>query len=203
MQKKSRHTFKLLLLLFVLISASCKENTEPAPALSNGVITTSVSKEDRVAMVTEGNQCPNGSLKKIDNSIVEINSFRGKYVIIDFWATWCAPCLKEAPLFKKIAEKYKTENAAFISISVDENIDDWKHYVSENKWTGNNYWFGMQEDEPFFSLVYSKHTLENKEMVLIGLPKYVIIDPNGKILSNADLRPSKPEFEEMLKQVFK
>ncbi|MFD2564998.1 TlpA family protein disulfide reductase [Aquimarina rubra] len=153
--------------------------------------------------VSEGNKSPNAKIKTVDNSIVEIESFKGKLLIIDFWATWCVPCLKEAPLFKDIANKYKNSNAEFISISVDEDFLDWKNYVQEKKWNEKHYWFGMQEHQPFFSLLYSKHTMENKEMILMGIPKYVIISPTGEILSNTDLRPSKPEFEIEIKKYLK
>lgn len=166
----------------------------------NQINISSLTKEERMEIVYEGNKSPNGKLSAIDKSIIEIESFKGKLLIIDFWATWCAPCLEEAPLFKSLAEKYKNSNAEFISISVDDDFAHWKSYILEKEWSGKNYWFGMQEDEAFFSLLYSKIKKDTTEMILIGLPKYVIISPNGEIISNSDLRPSKPEFELEIKK---
>jgi hypothetical protein len=61
----------------------------------------------------------------------------------------------------------------------------------------------MQEDEPFFSFLYAKHIVDNEEMVLLALPKYVFISPEGEIINNTDLRPSKPEFEQEIKKHLK
>ncbi|WP_161804617.1 TlpA family protein disulfide reductase [Lacinutrix himadriensis] len=164
----------------------------------------SLTKSERMEIVSEGKSSPNGILKDINESTIDVKYFRGKLLIIDFWATWCAPCIKEAPIFKEIAESYKNSNAEFISISVDQDYLDWQNYILEKSWKGKNYWFGMQVDQPFFSLLYSKHKMgDANEMVLMGLPKYVIISPNGEILSNSDLRPSNPEFELAIKRHLK
>ena len=194
---------KFQILLIILICFSCKNKTELSEATSNQIDISSLTEEERMAMVYEGNKGPNGKLEDVNESTIEVESFKGKLLVIDFWATWCAPCLKEAPVFKEIAERYKNSNAEFISISIDQDIADWKNYVLKNNWSGKNYWYGMQEDEAFFSFLYSKHKKDNKELILIGLPKYVIIAPNGEILSNSDLRPSKPEFELEIKKHLK
>ena len=186
---------KFNILIILLVFFSCKNKTELPEEKSKVISVSSLTKVERMETVSKGNKIPNGNLKNISNSIIEVKSFRGKLLVIDFWATWCAPCLTEAPIFKEIANKYKNSNAEFISVSVDQDFTDWKSYVLEENWIGNNYWFGMQEDEPFFSLLYSKHKVDGNEMILMGLPKYIIISPDGKILSNSDLRPSKPEFE--------
>ncbi len=194
---------KFKVLIIILVCFSCKNKTEVAENKSNQSNISSLTKEERMQIVYKGNKSPNGKLKDLNESIIEVESFEGKLLIIDFWATWCAPCLTEAPIFKKMAEKFKNSNAEFISISVDQEFAHWKSYVLENNWNGKNYWFGMQEDEPFFSFLYSKSRMDNNEMILIGLPKYVIISPKGEIISNSDLRPSKPEFEIEIKKHLK
>ena len=194
---------KFRILILILIFFSCKNKTEIPEEKSNQTNISSLTKVERMEIVSSGNESPNGKLKDANESTIEVKSFRGKLLIIDFWATWCAPCLTEAPIFKGIADKYKNSNAEFITVSVDQDFTDWKSYVLEKSWTGKNYWFGMQEDEPLFSLLYSKHKVDENEMILMGLPKYVIISPNGKILSNSDLRPSNPEFELEIKKHLK
>ena len=159
-----------ILILLSLVCFSCQNKTETPKNLPEQVDISTVNKEERMGLVSEGNKSPNAKIITINDSIIEIESFKGKLLIIDFWATWCAPCLQEAPLFTRLVEKYKNTNAEFISISVDEDITDWKNFISENTWKGKNYWFGMQEEKAFFSLLYSKHRMQNKEMVLIGLP---------------------------------
>lgn len=194
---------KFQILLIILVCFSCKNKTEIPEDTSNQINISSLSKEEIMEIVYEGKKSPNGKLKDINESTIEVESFKGKLLIIDFWATWCAPCLKEAPIFKEIAERYKNSNAEFISISVDQDFADWKSHILKNNWNGKNYWFGMQEDDPFFSFLYSKQKVDQNELVLIGLPKYVIISPNGEVLSNSNLRPSKPEFELEIKKHLK
>ncbi|MHA7060123.1 hypothetical protein ACWGOQ_0023045 [Aquimarina sp. M1] len=53
----------------------------------------------------------------------------------------------------------------------------------------------MQEVQPLFSLLYPKHIVDNKKMILTAIPKYAIVSDTGKILSNSDIRPSQLEFE--------
>jgi thiol-disulfide isomerase/thioredoxin len=186
---------RLLVLSFLILCFSCNNKANHLEVSQDQTIITSLTKDEKIDTVVEGKQSPNGTIQDINNTSIDINSFKGKLLVIDFWATWCAPCLTEAPIFKEIAQKYKNTNATFISISVDNSFDDWKKYVIDKKWNGNNYWFGMQEDEPFFAYLYSKHKIDESEMVLIALPKYVIISAKGEILSNSNLRPSNPNFE--------
>ncbi|MDQ7916031.1 TlpA disulfide reductase family protein [Mesonia sp. MT50] len=193
--------FNFLLLLFLCFS--CENTTQTSEEESNPIDTSSLTKIQRMESVSYGKESPDATLKDSNESTIAIKSFRGKLLVIDFWATWCSPCLKEAPIFKEIAEKYKDSNVEFITISIDQDYEDWKSYVLEKKWNGKNYWFGMQEDKSLYSFLYSNHKVNEEEVILVRLPKYVIISPNGKILSNSDLRPSKPEFELEIKKNLK
>lgn len=194
---------KLRIFIIIIVCFSCRTKTETAEEKSEQTNISSLTKAERMEIVSFRKECPNGTLKDANESTIAIKSFRGKLLIIDFWATWCAPCLTEAPFFKEIAEKYKGSNAEFITVSVDQDFADWKNYILKNNWNGKNYWYGMKEDEPLFSLLYSKHKVDENEMILMGLPKYIIISPQGKILSNSNLRPSKPEFELEIKKHLK
>lgn len=123
----------------------------------------------------------------------------GKLLIIDFWATWCSPCLEATPSFKKLEAKYENDKVEFITVAIDGEFAYWKKYVEENKWATNNYWLGMQEAQPFFSFMYSEQEIENEKMILVAHPKYVIISPDGKIINNQAASPTKEEFETELK----
>jgi len=189
---------KKYLIITLLIIFSNEIHSQQSENLVNNADNELNIKKKKMNSVSVGRIVPNGKLYNLDKTEISIDVFRGKYLIIDFWATWCAPCMKEAPIFKKLAEKYKDSNVEFISISVDDEFDYWKKHITENNWKGNNYWFGMNESEPFFSLLYSEHKMDNSNLIFVRLPKYVIISPNGEILNNSDLRPSKPEFEREL-----
>ena len=81
-----------------------------------------------------GDLAPNFTYPNIKEEQVSLSDFKGQVVYIDLWATWCGPCIKEMPNFKKLKEKYKGQNIAFLGVSFDENLAAWKKMVSENKW---------------------------------------------------------------------
>ncbi len=163
----------------------------------------SLTTEEKINIVLEGNQSPNADIIAIDSSKIEIESFKGKLLIIDFWATWCSPCIKEAPFFKKMAEKYKNSNVEFISISIDNDFSNWKDYILWANWKGNNYWYNMDRNQPFSYLVYSKPNSKNEYAFSIRLPKYVMISPDGEILCKSRIGPTNPEFEMLIKKYLK
>ncbi|WP_299901307.1 TlpA disulfide reductase family protein [uncultured Aquimarina sp.] len=187
-------------LLVVLVSFSCNNTTDIRKTETEQNEITTITEEQKLAMAAEGKQVGSATITTIDSTFIGTDTFRGKLLVIDFWATWCSPCIKEAPMFKEIAKKYKNENVTFISISIDSDFSNWKEYVTENNWEGNNYWYGRFNKDSFAYLIYSKFNVKDEEVVGISLPKYVIISPEGKILSNADLRPSKPGFETEIKK---
>jgi len=158
--------------------------------------------KERMKSVSAGKTMPEGIVYDLEKRGHSLNTFKGKYLVIDFWATWCEPCLKEAPAYKKFKGKYKNSNIEFISVSIDRDFEHWKKFIKENKWQGKHYWFGMNEPEDFFSFLYSEVKMNDASYILIRIPKYVLISPEGKILNNSDLRPGKPGFEtELLKYI--
>ena len=156
------------------------------------------AERELMSFAAEGNDIPKGTLTTPSNTKISTDELKGNYIVIDFWATWCAPCIAEAPIFKRLADKYKEANVKFISISLDEDFDTWKNFIQKKEWSQDQYWFGMQPGDPFLSLAYNEVKMGGKNMVLISIPKYVIISPTGKILNNSDLRPSQPSFEQEL-----
>jgi len=74
------------------------------------------------------------TLTKVDDSTLAMESLRGKVIVINFWATWCGPCLTELPLFEKTISKYKNEkNVVFLAISSDEDRELVKPYLKQYK----------------------------------------------------------------------
>ncbi|WP_405205706.1 TlpA family protein disulfide reductase [Aquimarina sp. LLG6339-5] len=193
----------IVLIVLSLLYFGCKNKNEATNTKLKNIDYSSLTEEEKINIAAEGNQINNSKIANIDSLLIDTKSFRGKLLVIDFWATWCSPCIKEAPLFKKLAKKYKNKNVEFISISIDSEFSHWKNYILEANWEGNNYWYGDFNQEPFSYLLYSKFTVKNEEIIGISLPKYVIISPNGEILSNSDLRPSKPGLEMEIKKHLK
>ena len=81
---------------------------------------------------------PNFVYTSVDNKQVSLKDLRGKYVYIDVWATWCAPCKGEIPFLTKVEEDYHGRNIYFVSLSVDKIADrpKWVSYVKDHNLQG-------------------------------------------------------------------
>ena len=121
----------------------------------------------RAAELTLGKPAPDFNLKDINGESVSLKNFRGKVVLLDFWATWCGPCIRELPALKAIYEKHKhSTDFALISISSDANDETVAKFVEENKMP----WIHIREIEE----LQSKYNVS-------GIPHYTVIDRNGMI----------------------
>jgi thiol-disulfide isomerase/thioredoxin len=118
----------------------------------------------------------------------DFTQLKGRYVVIDVWATWCAPCKKEAPYFEQLAEQYTSEELAFVSISIDDDKDDWLSYAPGNRSKVLQLWASNADADLKIGYAIS------------SIPRYILIGPKGDII-NADMPPpSDPQFESMLQK---
>ncbi|WP_224485124.1 TlpA family protein disulfide reductase [Robertkochia aurantiaca] len=157
----------------------------------------------KMNMAEEGMRFTDGKITTFSNDVISTEQFRGSYLVIDFWATWCAPCVKEAPVYKEIAEAFSEKNIVFISVSLDHDFEVWKSFLKDREWNPtHHYWYGKSGDDPFLSIAYSAIKMTGKTFYGITLPKYVIISPTGEILSNSGIRPGTPDFINELRNYF-
>ncbi len=125
-----------------------------------------------------------------------LSDFKGKYVYIDVWATWCMPCIAEIPHLKKLQKKYEDKNIEFLSISTDdtnktaktwkEARKKWRKMVKDKSLDGVQLWAGK-----------SNVSLEEDYMIY-GIPRFILIDPEGKLISFNTMRPSESRLPELL-----
>ena len=110
-----------------------------------------------------------------------LDDFKGKFVYIDIWATWCGPCKAEIPSLQKIETAYHGKNIAFVSISVDKakSHDKWKEMIAKEKMGGIQLFADKDFDSQFI-----------KDYLIRGIPRFILIDPQGKIVSASAPRPS-------------
>ena len=77
-----------------------------------------------------GKPAPNFTLKDQSGATVELYQFKGKVVVLDFWATWCAPCIASIPEFKNLWEKYRDEDFVLLSVSADLREKEWRDFIT-------------------------------------------------------------------------
>ncbi len=151
------------------------------------------------ATMAFGQPAPVFNLPDNNGKMVSLTDFAGKYVFIDFWATWCGPCKAEVPAYKQLIEDYKNKNIVFISISVDKDKAAWEKMVKEGipaygadgKPDLNNMiamtWMQLHDAVKY-----------NKIWLVKFIPTFVLIDPQGKIVDSRAKRPSNPELRTQL-----
>ncbi len=124
---------------------------------------------------------------------ISLDDFKGKYIYIDVWATWCVPCRNEIPALKKLEKKYHENNIEFISISIDnlENKEVWKKAVIEEQLTGTQLLADNAAQSQFM-----------QDYDISSIPRFILIDPEGKIVNAKAPRPSSPEIEPLLKSLW-
>ena len=153
-----------------------------------------------VSRVAEaGNRADTTELKKGDKSQEfvfkgaegkehTLREFRGKYVYIDVWASWCYPCRKEYPYFRELKEKFKGKNIEFVGISSDHVIWRWQGSLQNEKMDGHQWWIAGDESSMIaFRCAY--------------IPRFILLDRKGRVLELKMTRPSDPETEKKLRKL--
>ncbi|MBI3895110.1 MAG: TlpA family protein disulfide reductase [Acidobacteria bacterium] len=80
-----------------------------------------------------GDQVPNFTLRKDDGQVLALADYRGKIVVLNFWATWCAPCIEEMPSLNRFTEKYGGQGVEVIGVSLDEDPEAYREFLAKNQ----------------------------------------------------------------------
>jgi thiol-disulfide isomerase/thioredoxin len=135
----------------------------------------------------KGSPSYNFSYEDVTGKKVSMNDLKGKVVLVDVWATWCGPCRAEIPHLKKLEEELKDKNIEFVSISVDEEKDrsKWKNMIEKEQLGGTQLFAsGWSEIAKYYNIT--------------GIPRFMVFDQQGKIVSVNSPRPSQPELKQLL-----
>jgi thiol-disulfide isomerase/thioredoxin len=111
------------------------------------------------------------SFKDIDGKKVSLSEFKGKVIILDFWATWCVPCKAEIPGFIDLKKKYGAQGLEIIGLSVDDSLSTAKKYATEMKM---NYPVLLAEGKEDILKAYDP---------IPSIPVSIIIDRKGNIVA--------------------
>ncbi len=123
-----------------------------------------------------GKAAPTFTLDDVDGKKVDLASFRGKYVLIDFWASWCAPCRAENPNVVAAYKKFRNKNFTILGVSLDENKKQWLAAIAKDKLK----WKHVSDLSGWNSSVVGLYNIKS-------IPSNFLLDPEGKIIGK-DLR---------------
>jgi thiol-disulfide isomerase/thioredoxin len=136
-----------------------------------------------------GNLAPALNFNNPEGKLITLESLRGNYVLIDFWASWCKPCRMENPNVVKLYNKYKEQGFTVFSVSLDNNVEKWVNAIKKDGLTWPNHVSDLKQWRTEATKIYGFR----------GIPYTVLIDKEGKIIAK-NLRGSS--LETKLKEIF-
>ena len=131
-------------------------------------------------------------LSDIDSVFYEPEHFKGKVLLINFWATWCKPCYQEFEYENELVLKFQKEPVEIVNICIDSEKDNWEKVVTK---------YSLKTKNLFAAKNWSEKI--NKDFGVTALPHSVLIDWNGNVIQNKCLRPSEEVDELITKELYK
>lgn len=160
---------------------------DSTPVLGPNTSKELIPEEERLPLITTEVRDANGRQASLED-------FAGKFVYIDMWASWCAPCRREMPFTQKVSERYSAEKLAIVSISIDQEKDlgKWQKTIDqlEMKWHNWIIYDGFKSD---FADRYG----------VKAIPHYLLLDQEGRIMNDNAPRPSDEQLIQLLDQLVK
>lgn len=142
-------------------------------------------KREKWDVSKPGKPSPDFSAADVDGKVYTLADFKGKYVYIDLWATWCNPCRREFPYLKTLEQEYRDANIVFVGLSTDKDKAKWEEMVRSGAVSGVQLYLGPQSQ---FQKAYN----------VAGIPRFILLDRDGRIISNDMSRPSSDETAKTL-----
>ena len=191
---KKRDIFTIVILLLASFNAYSQTLTEGRKLTAEeiqGIMQNAQNAQTMNAAETAmkvGNRLPEFTFSDMKGNDVYLSDFKGKYIFIDIWATWCGPCKDEIPHLAALEKRMHGKNIAFLSISIDKDKSAWEKMVKEKGMEGKQLHVG--DDKQFKETIFGQ---------MVGVPRFILLDKTGKIVNpNLSTRPSNPEIDKLL-----
>lgn len=139
---------------------------------------------------TDKKRVPDITLKDTSGRQVKLSDFKGKIVLIDFWASWCEPCRAESPNLKTQYKLYKDKGFEIISVSLDTDKKNWLKAIADDGLT----WLQVSDLKGYRSEAVQSYGIG-------GVPSFFLIGRDGKIIANTNIQgePLNQRLAEMFK----
>lgn len=119
-----------------------------------------------------------------------LNTYKGKVIYLDFWASWCGPCKREMPYSQKLKKELNGKDVAFVYISTDNNTDKWKAAIDQLQINGIHY----RANPKVRNQIIQRFNLQY-------IPRYILIDKSGKVVDENANRPSNPQTKQDIEKL--
>lgn len=147
------------------------------------------AKKIEIAKISSvGRYLPGFSQADTSGNLIRLSSFKGKYVLVDFWASWCEPCRAENPVLVEAFNVYKDKGFTILGVSLDRNKESWLKAIHADKLN----WTQVSD------LKYWNNDIA-KKLNIRSIPQNILLDPSGKIIAR-NLRGD--ELNEILANIF-
>ncbi|MCR8668025.1 TlpA family protein disulfide reductase [Aestuariibaculum sp. M13] len=177
-------TNRILMVIIVLITTSLAIAIEKRDILMQAPF---VLKNKEIDTLKIGDLCPDFKMENLERKKAKLSNLRGKYVLIDVWASWCYPCRKQMPFFEELKEDFKGQDIVFLGVNLDERDFRWLGDVSNLHMKGEQWRVLNKDFEDRFGIKY--------------IPRYILLDKKGYIIENFMTKPDKPETKVYLEKL--
>lgn len=128
-----------------------------------------------------GKPAPDFALTGLDGKKIQLGDFRGSYLYLVVWATWCVPCKSELPYLNLLEREYAGKKINILTVDIEGNADSarWSSFLEKNKYAGIHTIVG--DDNKF-----------NEKYMIVSVPRFILIGPDGTIVNSNAPRPSGP-----------
>ena len=141
------------------------EESNPFPEYTEAL----QAEQNKLLTLQPGQPAPDFTLSDPDGQSVSLSQFKGKVVLMDFWASWCGPCIADLGTLRKIKERVAKQPVVFLNVSLDENEGAWKRAIAKHQIQG----FHVRSDGG-----------ATQAYNVSGIPRYYLVDPQGLIVDN-------------------